>query len=342
LLNDRWIHVLIVSGDWEWAGHFHPDDFKDMTVNNTNEVFFIKTTFPRSGLWVLAFSFIYNDHVLGVWREGFTETNVYVDGTPDQNANPTFNYTATNRFESYPVNDTDIFDDFVWVDTNLDSTGFVAVLSVDGQLVPSNGSVNVNVIQGLCTAINIDFYKNDTSGMTPVNLIPYLAAPVHFTISNRDNAVYHAHGTYLLDTMDMSDVVTMMDGMTMDQMMTLSPEMLNLSMNAMMIGVESNGSVNCKSDEGKIMQEMQGMMDMSMFYGPSTFYRISGLFDFPDLAHFRIFAYVKVRLDDGTERLLVPSFAVYSVADPMSSQASSSSILSIATATLLLLLALAF
>jgi len=221
----------------------------------------------------------------------------------------------------------------------------IVTISVDGQLVPSNGSVNVNVIQGKCTAINVEFFKNDTTGMTPANLIPYLAAPVHFTISNRDNAVYHAHGTYLPEGMAMSDIVTMMDGMTMDQMMSLSPAMLNLSMNAMMIGVESNGSVNCKSDEGKIMQEMEGMMDMSMFYGPSTFNRISGLFDFPDLTHFRIFAYVKVRLDDGTERLLVPSFAVYSVVDPnqdMGSQASSSSIISIATTVILLLLALAF
>jgi len=183
---------------------------------------------------------------------------------------------------------------------------------------------------------------NSTGDMVPATMVPYLAAPVHFTLSNEDNGVYHAHGTYLIDGMSMAQVAEMMKTMTMDQMMEMQdsdPAMYNLSMNALMIGVEMNGTLNCKSDEGAIMTEMMGMMNMSIYYGPSTFNVISGLFDFPDTGHWRMFAYMAMEMEDGSQRLFVPQIDFWANnPQTQSNSMSSGSVLSVSIALLLSLI----
>jgi len=290
-----------------------------MTVNNTQSVFAIHLTFPKAGSWSFSFEFMYDDRIHDKLREGVSLIDLVVYGTPQQTPETTtFNYTTTNSFRTYPVNSSEIFTDWVDVSTNLDNSmnGFTAVLTIDGQSaanvngLPPNLGTNIKVMTDRCSTMYIDFFDSEGN---PAKIVPYLSAAAHFTISNRDNAVYHAHGMYRPSDLSMQDVVTALNGQTMLNLHQLNPEtnpLYNLSMNAMMIGVETNGSVNCFSDAGTVMQSMQGMMNMSSWYGPEYYSSIMGLFNFPDVDHFTIFVYVKVQLSDGSNRLIIPSFAI--------------------------------
>jgi len=347
MMHNRYIHVLIMSFDWETTAHIHPDDFKVMTVNNTHSVFMLKANFPKAGSWSFAMDFLYQDPISMNMREGVALEDMVVYGTPPMDpiyGNSTFNYTSTNSFTTHPINDSDIYLGWIDINTNEDYTdsGYIAVLRVAGQSnatnttgLPVNTGENIHVQAGVCTSIYLDVY---TSDMQPAPLTSIMSAAVHFTISNRDNAVYHAHGMYRDPGTDIQDVVTMMNGMTMDMMMSMQSTMLtdpmfNMTMDGSMIGIATNGTLNCFSDVGVVMQSMGGMMDMNVFYGPETFSSVMGIFNFPDTGHWRLFAWMKLKLNDGTERLIVPSFGLLSYSNPLPPDQSSSEVNGAATLT---------
>jgi len=350
----RYIHILIVSQDQEITAHMHPDDYMDLSdAPIKTSIFYIKASFPRNGIYSVAASFLFMDSRLGITREGFSQTAFTVTGMPAFNANATFNYETMNRFSTYPINDSDIFDSWIDVKTNEDDTnGFYGKLIVGGGSAdPSSGITGVNatlnyVRINTCTYFYVTIYSNESS-TTPAYMIPYLAAPVHFTVVNYDGGVYHAHGTFMPAGYDFQMVQAAMANSSMSDLMMMNPDsmMYNLTMNAAMIGVEFNGTVDCLSDEGTVVDEMGGMMDMSIYYGPIPFGTVAGIFDFPVAGHWRIFAYMKLRLPSGEERLIVPHFAIdvwdnVTAQSDMMSSSEHSSDSSLMTASLMLVLSL--
>jgi len=142
-------------------------------------------------------------------------------------------------------------------------------------------------------------------------LVPYLASAVHFTMFSPDNAVYHAHGTYLPAGTSWADVITIVQNENMMGNISFDFDM-NLTINAMMAGVQMNDTLDCRVDMGQVMM-MMPFMDMTKFYGPKTFGpTIVGLFDFPLSGNWRVFAYMKAQFPDGEQRLIVPTFSVNS------------------------------
>jgi len=126
-----------------------------------------------------------------------------------------------------------------------------------------------------------------------------------------DNAVYHAHGTYLPAGTSWSDVLNIVMNENMNGNITFDSNM-NLTINAMMAGVQMNLTENCRIDMGQVMM-MMPFMDMTKFYGPKTFGpTIVGLFDFPLSGNWRVFAYMEAQFPDGEQRLIVPTFSVNS------------------------------
>jgi len=241
-------------------------------------------------------------------------------GTYDSVSYPP-NYSIGNRFASYPVNDSDIFSDWVDILSNDNVTDGYYV-----ELIVTHGSADVNssthngtydninlIISKLCTSMTFNVYETNRNG-SRVNLIPYLAAPAHLTISYQDGALYHGHGMYIPQGMSFPQIVSDMQGMGMNDLMKLNPQtdmMYNLSMNGMMIGILPNSSINCNTDEGVVMMDMGNMMDMSIYYGPPTFNTVASIFNFNDGAgRWEVFAYLKFKLPSGESRLIVPHFQV--------------------------------
>jgi len=324
-MHQRYIHLLVVSLDFAHALHTHPDFFSNLAyAPNDTTVFKFVTPFPISGEFTIAASFLFMDTRLNIIREGFSDFQFTVYGTPLPNFNRVFNYTISNRFSTYPIASNDEFDVWVFIDSNINSeSGFYGELIVGQGTADANSTVmyaglgnfnsTINYCGQNCTWFYLTIYSNESS-TTTASMIPYLAAPVHITIAAEDGAVYHAHGTYVPPGMNFPDIMHEIGQTSMTEIMTLNPAtdpLYNLSMNAAMIGITFDGTIDCLTDEGTVMMEMGGMMDMNTFYGPSTFGTVAGIFNWPDGGGFyNMYAYMKLRLPNGEERLIVPQFTI--------------------------------
>jgi len=272
------------------------------------------------------------------FREGFGQTLLTVGGTPSMDANVTWNYANSGSFSKYPIVG-GVYDEWVSSATNSDPNGIMTnfvVVNTDLSMMSMNnmmnidnpmpGGMNINITAGRCTPMFFNLY---TAPNVSAPLKPFLGAPVHFTLISEDDAIYHAHGTYLpagtsyfemlMSVMNMSSSI--MTGDNMNMMMT--DPMYNLSMNAMMMGVQMNGTLNCLQDMGTLMN-MPGM-NMSVYYGPDTFGpTIVGIFEWPNLGNWRIWAYTGVDNGDGSTSVVVPQFdvnVVYIPPPPISTSA---------------------
>jgi len=337
--HGRYIHIQFASEDAELVWHVHPEDFYDITATGYGTYFWVNATFPRSGRYFIGASFLFMNG--SSFREGASSEIIFVNGTTPMN-NATYNYTAINSFKTYPIDDTDRILYPIDIETNLDesangikvifqviqqvsihnhthstmtmTTGGVAptVLSIDP---PDNDAVVLNT----CSPFYMQVFMD--GGAPASTLIPYLRAPVHFTMVGPDGSVYHAHGSYLPDGIlfpDLAGIVVAHAGMNMTPAEMMSDPMMNLTMNGMMMGILPNGSVNCRSDAGKVMQYMPNM-DHSLFYGPVNFGpTIIGLFDWAGFGDWRVFAWMKIEIN-GEERLIVPHFSVRTVLGPSTS-----------------------
>lgn len=338
--------MLVTSPDQELTWHLHPDDFTNMTqLSPSTKVFSVPMNFTRSGLWNFGVSFLYFDTARNKLREGVALADILVYGEPSSNKNITRDYRTLNRFRTYPVGDNDVFTQVVDTKTNIDSeSGIIALFQVNpwpinfapptpssttGGQTPlttgfghvhhtSTGGVEFNFTQNndiqpyTCTYFYLSLYDLSGGSPIPATAVPYLAAPVHFTMLAPDGAVFHAHGTWLpADGSDFPNLVTMMSSMTEEEMNAMTPDdpMYDSMMGAMMIGVGMNNSINCATDAGVIMAEMPDM-DMNVFYGPSNFSIVTGIFDFPEAGNWTIFAYMKVKMPSGEIRMVVPHFQV--------------------------------
>jgi len=99
--------------------------------------------------------------------------------------------------------------------------------------------------------------------------------------------------------------------------MQMDQELEIVIMNAMMMGVTNQGTLNCTSDLGPDIQKYKidpykPMLPTSNFtFGPNFI----GLFDFPNVGNWRAFFYFKLQIGNET-RLLVPDFSFASVTSP--------------------------
>jgi len=312
-----------VSGDNTLVLHCHPDDYGNIASMSNTGAFYFQTTFPKGGQYYIAASFMFSSDGIN-FREGFGQTLLTVGGTPAMETNVTWNYTNAGSFAKYPIVG-GVYDEWVDSATNFESNGvmtnFIVVNSDLSMSMMSNnmmninnpmpGGMNINITAGRCSPFFFNFY---TAPNVSAPLKPFLGAPVHFTLISEDDAIYHAHGTYLpagisyyqmlMSVMNMSTSI-----MTGDMNMMMTDPMYNLSMNAMMMGVEMNGTLNCLQDMGSLMN-MAGM-NMSEYYGPDTFGpTVVGIFEWPNLGNWRIWAYTGIDNGDGTTSLLVPQFDV--------------------------------
>eukprot|EP01119_Soliformovum_irregulare_P016029 TRINITY_DN4600_c0_g1_i1.p1 TRINITY_DN4600_c0_g1~~TRINITY_DN4600_c0_g1_i1.p1 ORF type:complete len:433 (-),score=93.62 TRINITY_DN4600_c0_g1_i1:105-1403(-) len=318
-MHQRFIHVLIVSQDNELTGHTHPDDFTDMSkLPNDTTVFSINITFPRAGIYSIAANFMFNDLVNKTYRDGFAQTEFNVIGAGKMNPNPTRNFNTTNRYALWNFTDAsrEIFEG--WVDTtkNYDPKGYWGELLVSIDNGPLTSAQNINLTALNCTYFVVNMYSdNDTMG-EPAPLLPLMAAPVHFTLTNYDGAVYHSHGMYLPSNMSFTTALKTLGKLTMGQLMMMDPltdYRYNLSQSASMIGITPDGLMDCMADEGKVMYDMDKMgmmMDMSQFYGPSKFNNMASIFNFPNGFNWRVYAWMKVQDHEGNPRLLVPHWDI--------------------------------
>jgi len=324
-MHQRMIHILLVSEDNELTAHTHPDDFVDIySLPNSTTVFHVKISFPRGGIYSIAANFMFNDVLNNTYRDGFAQTEFRVAGLPAMNRTGTVrNYNQTNRYGLWNFTDAprEIYNG--WIDTtkNYDSQGYWGKLqlSIDGKLVSTD---NINITQLDCAYFVVTMYNDDVTESAPAPILPLMAAPVHFTLVNYDGAVYHAHGMYLPDNMTFPNALTALGKISMAQMMAMDPmvdPMYNLSMTASMIGVNSSGQIDCFTDEGKVMWDMDQMaltmpdmkMDMNMFYGPDKYNVMASIFNWPNSFNWRIYAWMKIKDTDGNERLIVPHWDIW-------------------------------
>jgi len=284
----------MVSYDFEVAFHVHPDDYGNLETMSEAGAFYVEVTLPKAGTWLIASSFIFSSDGGVIMREGFAQTTITVQGSPAFDIyNIPWNYQSANSFKTHYIGANEIFEEPINVTSNSDPDGIYAVFSV-GDTPFLN-----TVTQRNCTPIYLSLYYN--SSLTPANLVPFLNAPVHFTMASEFDAIYHAHGTYLPAGMDFAQARAASLGS--------NSTWYNLTMNMLMMGWQYNNTLNCLSDAGKVMMEMD--MDMTIWYGPATYGpTVVGIFDFPNAGNWRVWAYVKVLMPNGTERLIVPDFAV--------------------------------
>jgi len=252
--------------------------------------------------------------------EGFAQADLTVAGNLPQKSTTTWNYTTYGHFRTYPLSGTDVYDGPVSVSTNTDPNGprvelVVPVFDMMGNII-STSPYNTNITLGVCSPFLLNVYVNDS--MVPATLMPYLGAPVHFTIASPDDAAYHAHGMYMLPGDDWAETMTAMSTVMMETQTEMMDNMMidpnvNVTLNAMMmLGLEMNMSLDCQLDMGTAMMNM-GMTSMNLYFGPPTFAgSLVATFDWPqDSRQWRLWAYLKIMMADGTERLIVPSFDIY-------------------------------
>jgi len=336
--HGRYIHIQIASEDNELIWHVHPDDFYDITTTGSGTIFWVNAVFPRAGKYYIGASFLFRNGTR--YREGAASDEIVVGGAVPMH-NATFNYTSINYFQSYPIDSTDRIYDPIDTQTNLASEfdGIKVIFQIVQQVglnnhthtggmimttggmpqqgLSSNPPDNDNIYLYTCVPFYLQVFMNGTE--TPAtSLIPYLRAPVHFSMVSPDGGVYHAHGSYIPDGVlfnDLAGMVAAHSGMNMTDEEMMNDPMMNLTMNALMMGIQPNGTVNCESDAGVIMEFMPEM-DHSRYYGPEHFGPvIVGLFDWPAYGDWRVFAWMKIEIN-GVERLIVPHFSVKTVLQP--------------------------
>eukprot|EP01119_Soliformovum_irregulare_P008256 TRINITY_DN21385_c0_g1_i1.p1 TRINITY_DN21385_c0_g1~~TRINITY_DN21385_c0_g1_i1.p1 ORF type:complete len:477 (-),score=77.18 TRINITY_DN21385_c0_g1_i1:41-1471(-) len=317
-MHQRRAHILLASADMAWTAHIHPDDFYDLSVLSPNTTLWrLNITFPRAGQYSILMTFLYKDPHSQLHREGNAQMTFMVNGTSDQGKTPSWgegDFSVTRYFTSYPIGDNDLFDD--WINTTSNgqtSVGFGEQYRVTLNVFGSN-ETNRNIVSNLvCTYFTITVYQSSTSN-TPAKLVPYLAAPAHFTFNLNDGGIYHAHGTYLLPGQNMSSLQSLMNGMDMTKMMSYNPTSdwrYNASMNAYMVGLTGNGTLDCNSDMGPVMDDMMGMMNMDQYYGPPDYGKVVGIFGFPEAGPWRVWIYMKMELPNGEHRLIIPQFNIF-------------------------------
>jgi len=334
LMHARYIHVLLVSFDYNVAFHVHPDDFGDLQTMSDTGAFYVNVNFTASGQWMISASFGYqqNGDMNNPMIEGFAQGEITIGGNIPQMTSTNWNYATSGRFKTYPLTPgSDLFDGPLVVSTNSDPNGvYVELLMPEmgmmGNII-ANRAENVNISLGQCNIFLINVYTDETK-TTPVTLVPYLEAPVHLTIASPDDAAYHAHGIYLISNPEtwaktMLDIMNEMSETTMETLMDnmLTDPNVNVTMNAMMmLGLEMNMTLDCQVDMGSVMMSM-GMTNMNTYYGPPQFGpSLACDFDWPqDSQSWRLWAYMKIKNPNGTESLLVPNFDVFVAPIPFSS-----------------------
>jgi len=316
LMMDKYIHVILVSYDYQTTYHIHPDDFGDLQTMSDDGAFYVIVNFTASGSWMVAAEFGYMSG--STFLEGFAQTDLTVGGNIPQLSNWTWNYANSGNFRTYDIPEDGIFDDPITVSSNTDPNGplvqlLMPVFDMMGNII-STRPMNTNITLGLCTPFIINVYWNNS--LVPATLVPLLGAAAHITIASPDQAAYHAHAIAILEDTWADTLVTIQPIMaeTPQQMMTnmmTDPE-VNVTMNAMMmLGLEMNMSLNCQVDMATVMVQM-GMTNMNQYFGPPTFGpTLIGDFDWiQDSRNWRVWPWMKIMLPNGTEKLLVPNFDV--------------------------------
>jgi len=321
LMHEKYIHVILVSYDYETNYHVHPDDFGDVQQMSDNGAFYVTVNFTASGSWMVGATFGYqlDGDMNNPMIEGFAQTDLVVAGNIPQLTNPVFNFVNTGRFRTYSFSENGLFDGPISVSTNTDPNGprvelLMPVFDMMGNII-STRPMNTNITLGLCSPFLINVYVNDS--LVPATMVPLLGAPAHLTIASPDDAAYHAHAIYILPdktwaqtVSDMPSIMSLNQEQMMMDMMT-NPE-VNVTMDAMMmLGMEMNMSLDCQLDMGTAMMNMN-MTSMNLYFGPPTFGpTFVGDFDWiQDSGAWRLWAWMKIMMPDGTEKLLVPNFDV--------------------------------
>jgi len=324
LFHDRYIHLLIASEDNELVMHAHPDDFGNILImDQTSGCFYINLVFPRYGYWMVTASFLFTNG--SFIREGVSATSFYVYPNNGSQAmsTTTWNYTPENNFRIYPLEPNNVYNHFVNSNTNVEDNGVYVSMEFGNPEISHGGhqmkrrQVTLQRLENITTAECVPFTLHvrvlENGNYIPATLVPYLAAPVHFTMVSDQNFVYHAHGSYLLPNMTIDDarMLVMNEYGSMHGNMSGGDNMDTMSVvhHGIMMGLTGNGTINCFVEAGQVIRDTG--MSMGTLEGPDTFGPdIIGIFDFPLTGNFRVWANMKIRLANGTEFLFTPHFDV--------------------------------
>eukprot|EP01112_Ceratiomyxa_fruticulosa_P021552 TRINITY_DN7622_c0_g1_i1.p1 TRINITY_DN7622_c0_g1~~TRINITY_DN7622_c0_g1_i1.p1 ORF type:complete len:332 (-),score=70.79 TRINITY_DN7622_c0_g1_i1:149-1144(-) len=327
---ERYIHVLIISFDTYTSYHVHPDDFGSLQqMSSSNATWYVDVNFSEQGIYEIAASFMFMNMTDFTMLEGFAQSFIGISGSPGQRFPTTWDYTTKGRFRTYPIGQDEVFNHFVDSGSNRDSNGVyvelnIADVSDDFTTLTYVREQQNNNVLAKCSVLQISVYADENK--TPIKLVPYLGAPVHFTMFNEYDALYHLHGMRVLPGFNYTTTrqfflnqVKIVNGDLGDlARKSMGNEDAEEAMEALYMGMTKTGALDCLSDMGKIMDDT-GMMMMAE--PPNTFGpNILGILDFPNTGNWRLFAYMKVQFANGTQALLVPDFGIKAMAPPSTSE----------------------
>jgi len=216
-----------------------------------------------------------------------------------------WDYSTVKSVKGYPLTPSQIFNNYVDVRTNSDPNGYTVSMTIGNGVPPTNTTTG---------CIPIFFNIKDKNGNDLLSMVPFLDSAAHIILFAEDDAIYHSHATWLLPGMSFSNIVSMLKNTTVDVSLNDTNSFLAL-MDALMIGVNPNGTYNCILDEAKQMAAMK--MDMNTFYGPVPFGpNLVSLFDWINIGNWRIWVYFAVNTGNGTD-LVVADFAAITPGIPI-------------------------
>lgn len=300
--HGRYMHVMLACGNMEEIYHLHPEDYSTYEEMLQQDSFFVTVSFPTKGKWYISTSFMTN--ISGILREGSAQ---YEFSVVDFNVefNPTYDFYTNNSFKTYDIPASQIFDQEVNTQTNIQTVG--------GYSVQVEFATNMQKIEPYtCQPFYISVTGPD--GKPATNFIPYLDAPLHIIFVASMDTVYHGHGMDLpaiAPTLEDAKRYAMMVGMSGHGGMTVEEDAV--MMNAMMTGINNMGQLNCTADLGAVMQKYH--MDPYMSMLPTSNYtfgpKFLSIFDFPNYGYWRMFVYLRVQEGNET-KLIVPHFSLNS------------------------------
>jgi len=262
--------------------------------------FYVDVELPDSGVWYFSATFVYQNG--SDMREGMGNDYMQVNGYLPASDPILWDYSTTKKFRGYPLPANQIHNTYVDVRDNQDPNGYEVSIVINQGVDPRNLTIN-------CTSVL--FSIKDKSGNPATTLVPYLDAAAHVSFVAEQDAIYHGHAMFSPDPFSVIiGMLEMSPAMNMNaSMISLNNTMAIEMMNAMMIGLDPNGTFNCLSDEAKTMAAMD--MNMNEFYGPPTYGpNLATIFDFPNYGNWRIWLFFAIINGNGTD-LVVADFAAY-------------------------------
>lgn len=187
--NGRKLHVVIVGKDLDIIGHIHPEDFKEISNEDTSTKFVTQFVFPKAGSYAIGCEFVMGDH--DVTQQSFI---VNVTGFPimgnysellDWNLNAlSFKTFDMNSSEKY-IHPIFISQSKLNTSSNSQDSGIIATAVLNRGFA---------LIAGRCYLLQFHL-KNSSNNMPITTMVNYLEQPIHLIAVHENlDFIEHFHG----------------------------------------------------------------------------------------------------------------------------------------------------